>query len=237
MYDILIIGSGLSSMSFLSGLSIKSRKVALISPYNLKFKKNDLEKTISKYIKKNLPPRFNEKKNISNILNYFVKNKLLKITKKEIIKISNSIGSDVILGIYSKNLILKSNNQIKTYSINKPLYTLIVKPRFGCSTKSIYSKVKKFSKPRFNASSITMFSINFLKKMKNDLELIALRKYPKLNSLKKFLEKLSNIEFVRMTGSGSAIIAYFSTHKKCKEAEKKVKKQFRNYWCKISKTI
>ena len=76
MYDILIIGSGLSSMSFLSGLSIKSRKVALISPYNLKFKKNDLEKTISKYIKKNLPPRFNEKKNISNILNYFVKNKI-----------------------------------------------------------------------------------------------------------------------------------------------------------------
>ena len=62
MYDILIIGSGLSSMSFLSGLSIKSRKVALISPYKLKFKNKYLEKTISKYIKNNLPPRFNEKK-------------------------------------------------------------------------------------------------------------------------------------------------------------------------------
>ena len=228
-------------ISFIGKFSknIKSRNTVSRLLENID-KKNLLKDKYQIIIKKNIPSESGlggGSMNAANILNYFVKNKLLKITKKEIIKISNSIGSDVILGIYSKNLILKSNNQIKTYSTNKPLYTLIVKPKFGCSTKSIYSKVKKFSKPKFNASSITMFGINFLKKMKNDLELIALRKYPKLNNLKKFLEKLSNIEFVRMTGSGSAIIAYFSTHKKCKEAEKKVKKQFRNYWCKISKTI
>jgi len=57
------------------------------------------------------------------------------------------------------------------------------------------------------------------------------------NILKKYLKNLTNIEFVRMTGSGSAIIAYFNSVGKCKEAEKKVKKQFRNYWCKTSKTI
>ena len=51
------------------------------------------------------------------------------------------------------------------------------------------------------------------------------------------LERLSKFEFIRMTGSGSAIIAYFNSAKKSKEAEKKVKKQFRNYWCKTSKTI
>ena len=79
--------------------------------------------------------------------------------------------------------------------------------------------------------------MEFLKKMKNDLEIVALNKYPKLNTLKNFLEKLSKVEFVRMTGSGSAIIAYFNSDKKCKEAEKKVKKQFRNYWCKTAKTI
>ena len=82
-----------------------------------------------------------------------------------------------------------------------------------------------------------MFSSEVLKKLNNDLELIALKKYPKLKDLKNFLEELSNVEFVRMTGSGSAIIAYFYSDKKCKEAEKKVKKQFRNYWCKTSKTI
>ena len=82
-----------------------------------------------------------------------------------------------------------------------------------------------------------MFNLNFLKKMNNDLEFIVLNKYPKLKYLKKFLEKLLKVEFVRMTGSGSAIIAYFKSDKMCKEAEKKVKKQFKNYWCKTAKTI
>ena len=56
-----------------------------------------------------------------------------------------------------------------------------------------------------------MFSLDSLKKMKNDLEFIALNNYYKLNVIKNFLEKLANIEFVRMTVVlGSAIIAYFN---------------------------
>ncbi len=203
-------------------------------------KKKLLKDKFQILVKKNIPLEAGlggGSMNAASILNFLIKKKLIKIKKKEIIEISNSIGSDVILGIYSKNLILRSNNLIKIFPIKKKIYTLIVKPNFGCSTKEIYSKVKSFSKPRFNITSKHMFSIKFLKKMKNDLESIALNKYPKLVTLKKFLEKLSKIEFVRMTGSGSAIIAYFSSNKKCKEAEKKVKKQFRNYWCKTSKTI
>ena len=79
--------------------------------------------------------------------------------------------------------------------------------------------------------------MKFIKKRKNDLEKIAFQKYSKLKSLKLFLDKLSNTELVRMTGSGSAIIVYFNSAEKCKEAEKKVKKKFKNYWCKTSKTI
>ena len=175
--------------------------------------------------------------NAATILNYLIKKKLIRVSNKEIINIANLIGSDVILGIYSKNLILRSNNLIKTFSIKKKIFILIVKPNFGCSTKKIYSKVKEYTKERFYHSSKNMFSLDFLKNMKNDLEFIVLNKYSKLDTLKNFLEKLSNVKFVRMTGSGSAIIAYFNSYKKCKEAEKKVKKQFRNYWCKTSKTI
>ena len=191
-------------------------------------------------IKKNIPSEAGlggGSMNAANILNFLIKRKLIKIKKKKMIEISNLIGSDVVLGIYSKNLILRSNNSIKTFPIRKKIYTLIVKPNFGCSTKKIYSQVSKFTKIRFNASSKHMFSMEFLKKMKNDLEIVTLNKYPKLNNLKNFLEKLSKVEFVRMTGSGSAIIAYFNSDKKCKEAEKKVKKQFKNYWCKTAKTI
>ena len=175
--------------------------------------------------------------NAASVLDYFIKKKIIFISNKELINIANIIGSDVILGIYSKDLILRSNNSIKTFSNKKKISVLVVKPNFGCSTKKIYSQVKKFSKSQLDRPSKYMFNLNFLKKKKNDLEPIAMKKYSKLNILKKFLEKLSGVEFARMTGSGSAVIAYFNSDKKCKDAEKKVKKQFKNYWCKISKTI
>ena len=191
-------------------------------------------------IKKNIPSKAGlggGSMNAAAILRFLIKKKLIKISKDEIYKICSLIGSDVILGIHSNNLILKSNKTIIDYSIKKKIYILLVKPIFGCSTKEIYSKVTKFRKAKFNQPTKSMFNLDFLKNMNNDLELIALNKYPKLNNLKKFLEKLSKVEFVRMTGSGSAIVAYFKSYKMCKEAEKKVKKQFKNYWCKTAKTI
>ena len=191
-------------------------------------------------IKKNIPLEAGlggGSMNAAVILKFLVKKKLINISKEKLYRICSSVGSDVILGMHSNNLILKSNNTIKEFLIKKNIFTLVVKPSFGCSTKKIYSRVKKFRKAKFNKPLKSMFDLGFLKKMNNDLELIALNKYPKLNTLKKFLDKLSKVEFVRMTGSGSAIIAYFKSHKMCKEAEKKVKNKFRNYWCKTAKTI
>ena len=82
-----------------------------------------------------------------------------------------------------------------------------------------------------------MFNLDYLKKMSNSLEPIALSKYPKLITIKLFLESLSKLVFVRMTGSGSALIAYFQSKKRCDEAKKKFKKKYKNYWCIVSKTI
>ena len=191
-------------------------------------------------IKKNIPLEAGlggGSMNAATILKFLVKKKLINISEEKLYRICSSVGSDVILGMHSNNLILKSNNTIKEFLIKKNIFTLVVKPSFGCSTKKIYSRVKKFRKAKFNKPVKNMFDLGFLKKMNNDLELIALNKYPKLNTLKKFLDKLSKVEFVRMTGSGSAIIAYFKSYKMCKEAEKKVKNKFRNYWCKTAKTI
>jgi 4-diphosphocytidyl-2-C-methyl-D-erythritol kinase len=190
-------------------------------------------------IKKNIPSEAGlggGSMNAASVLNFFIKKKLLK-RKKEILKIANAIGSDVVLGLYKKNLVLKSNNEIKVIPSKKKFNILLVKPSFGCSTKKIYSKVKKFYKPEFNTKIDNLMRSDFLREKKNDLEPIAIESYPRLKSLKNFLAKLPNAKFVRMTGSGSTMIAYFNSLERCKEAAKKVKKQFRNYWCKTSKTI
>tara|TARA_B100001057_G_scaffold280276_1_gene280717 strand:- start:3122 stop:3964 length:843 start_codon:yes stop_codon:yes gene_type:complete len=203
-------------------------------------KKKLLKNKYQIIIKKNIPSMAGlggGSMNAASILNFFIKKKIVKLKKKDVIEISNSIGSDVKLGLYSKNLILKPNNSIKTLPFKMKFYTLITKPNFGCSTKKIYSKLKKYNKFKFNSISENTLNFKSFKNMKNDLETVALSEYPKLRILKNFLQDLSNIEFVRMTGSGSAIIAYFSSFSKCREAEKKVKKKFGNYWCKTSKTI
>ena len=82
-----------------------------------------------------------------------------------------------------------------------------------------------------------MIKFDYLKNLNNSLEPIAFSKFPKLKSIKYYLEKSSNKGFVRMTGSGSALVAYFKSKKICNNVKKKFKKKYKNYWCIVAKTI
>ncbi len=175
--------------------------------------------------------------NAASILKYFIQKKIINIKTKEIIKISKLIGSDVILGLNQKSQILNSRNKIKYFSNVKKIYPLIVKPNFGCSTKDIYSKLRKFDIAKFSNGNKKMFDINFLKNMKNTLETSAFSKYPRLKNIKSYLENSLDPVFVRMTGSGSALVAYFKTKKRCERAKKMFIKKYKNIWCIASKTI
>ena len=175
--------------------------------------------------------------NAASLINFFINQKILKIKKNQLIKLTSQIGSDVILGIKPSNTILSQNGDIKKYNKNIKLHTLVVKPDFGCSTKYIYSKVISFSKPQFNLPKSKMFKIKYLKTMNNDLEKIAFKKYPKLKKIKLFLSNTPNNMFVRMSGSGSSIVAYFDSKRSCGNAYSQFKRKFSSHWCIASKTI
>jgi 4-diphosphocytidyl-2-C-methyl-D-erythritol kinase len=175
--------------------------------------------------------------NASSLLKFFIDKKVIKIKENELLKLTSQIGSDVILGTKPNNLVLSHTGKIKRFYKKKILHTLIVKPNFGCSTKYIFSKVKKFSKPKFNTPKQSMFRVQYLKKLKNDLEQIAFNKHPKLENIKSFLATIPNTEFARMSGSGSSIVAYYQSKRSCEIAYKHFKRKFNNHWCIISKTI
>ncbi len=175
--------------------------------------------------------------NAANILRFFFIKQIIKTSKKELLKISKLISSDVILGLNSTNTVLSINSKLTYFRKFQKFYILIVKPEFGCSTKEMYAKVKKFNKPLLNKPNKNMFKLDYLKKMSNSLEPIALAKYNKLKTIKLFLEKVSSPAFVRMTGSGSAMVAYFQSKNSCDFAKKKFNKKYKNYWCIVSKTI
>jgi len=190
-------------------------------------------------IKKNIPSKAGlggGSMNASTLLNYFLKKNNNKLSENQILKIANKIGSDVILGLKKKNSILLGNGKLKRSNVKIKLHTLIIKPNFGCSTKIIYSKIKQYSKPILKNNS-KIFNINNLINLNNDLEVVAFKEYPNLKRIKKTMQKLSKVTFVRMTGSGSCIAAFFNSKKASLNAAKVLKKKYKNYWCILSKTI
>ena len=175
--------------------------------------------------------------NAASILNFLNKKKVIKISKKKILKVCSEIGSDVILGIEPSSSVLLSNNKIKKF-LNCPILNmLLIKPNFGCATKKIYSNVTNFTKPKFNNPKKNMFGYKFLKNQRNALEDVAFSKYPQLKKIKLFLEKTNNPEFVRMTGSGSTVVAFYRSVKDCNLAKVEFKRKFKNCWLNVSKTI
>ena len=175
--------------------------------------------------------------NAASILKYFIKKKIIKLNSNQILEIAEYVGSDVVLGLDSTNTILTSKKKIKRFRNCKKLFTLIVKPSFGCSTKEIYSYVRKFDKAKFYNPQKKMFNLDYLKKTNNSLENIATKKYPILIKIKSYLKNLEKPIFVRMSGSGSAFIAYYASKSQCDIAQKQFIKHHKKYWCISSKTI
>ncbi|MDC0455249.1 4-(cytidine 5'-diphospho)-2-C-methyl-D-erythritol kinase [Candidatus Pelagibacter sp.] len=191
-------------------------------------------------IKKNIPQEAGlggGSMNAATILNFLIKKNFIKISQKKILQITNLIGSDVILGINPLSTILSSNGAVKRFLKTSSFYTLLVRPNFGCSTKKIYSRVKKFSTPVLNNPNKNMLNLRLLLKYENALEKIVFTKFKKLEKLKLFLEKLNQPLFVRMTGSGSVLVAYYHRKRDCELAKVRFKRKFGNYWCNTSKTI
>ena len=80
--------------------------------------------------------------NAVRVINYLTKN---KIDKKFLNKIYNELGSDLRLFYHNRGF-LKNLKTIKKINKSYNLYFLLAYPSIKCSTKEVYSKVKKYTK-------------------------------------------------------------------------------------------
>ena len=251
LIESLVCFVNLSDKIYINKSKSKYHKVKFIGKFSKKItKKNTITKLLSlldkdnvlknKYkilVKKEIPLQSGMgggSMNAANILKYFYKKKLINLKKLK--KYSHKIGSDVILGLNSKPKILYRDGSIKEVTDIKKYHILIVKPAFGCSTKKIYSSNKTFSKSEFNISKGKIVK-NVILNGKNDLEKSAFNLYPALKKIKNLLDQNEKANFVRMTGSGSAIIMYFNSNKFAKNALKIYKRKLNNCLCIITKII
>ncbi len=251
LIESLICFVNLSDKIYINKHNLKYHKVKFIGKFSKNIsKKNTVTKLLSlldkdnalknKYkilIKKEIPLKSGMgggSMNAANLLNYFYKKKLINLNKLK--KYSLKIGSDVILGLNSKPKILFKDGSIKEVKNIKKYHILIVKPNFGCSTKKIYSSNKTFSKSEFKKIK-TKIDKNIILNGKNDLEKSAFNLYPALKRIKNLLNQNKQAKFVRMTGSGSAIIMYFNSNKFAKNALKIYKRKLNKCFFIITKII
>ena len=191
-------------------------------------------------IKKNIPQEAGlggGSMNAASLINYFEKKNKINLTLKERYDLCSKIGSDVILGIDQKNLIISYKKKTTKIKKNLKMFTLMVKPNFGCSTKSIFNRVRHYSKPQLSKIRSKNIDFNLMSKLKNDLEIISTKKYPRLQKLRDYFLNIDKNSYVRMTGSGSTIVGYFKSKKAALNAKKLLRKNYKNYWCNLSKTI
>ncbi len=85
--------------------------------------------------------------NAASVLKYFIKKKYINYNQAK--KLAKKIDSDTILGINNNLKILYSDNSIKELKKKIRFFVVLLKPKFGCSTKKIYSKNKIFSKKQY----------------------------------------------------------------------------------------
>ena len=174
--------------------------------------------------------------NAAFILKHLIKSKIKENLSD---KIESLIGSDFKL-FFKKNGFLKDLSTIIKIKKSQIFYLVLVQPKVKCSTKEIYSKVKKFSKKKKFDQNLTKSKGRFLKYLvnsRNDLQSIVENKYPIIKKLLIDIKNEKGCCFSRMSGSGSVCYGLFKDEIFAKKALKKLRYKYPRFWFSFAKTV
>ena len=174
--------------------------------------------------------------NAACLIEYFTKK---KFNKNLLTILDKKIGSDLKLFFFKQGLLQNLttvNNLKKKYR----LFFLLIYPNLKSSTKSVYSKVRRYSKK----SKYSLKKINSKKKFikllvnsNNDLQSIVENKYLTIRKLLTEIKQKKGCYFSRMTGSGSVCYGVFTSEKTAKAALSRIKTKYPKFWLSVAKTI
>ena len=173
--------------------------------------------------------------NAASILKVLLKG---KVSKSLLDKAETIIGTDLRLFFYKQGFLnnLKTINHIQ----KKKLFFILTKPNIRCSTREIYSKVRKYSKKQQlaqNKINTKNKFISILSQENNDLQSIVEKKYPLIKKLLLAIRNENGCCFSRMTGSGSVCYGLFKDQITAKKALNKLKIKFPKFWFSFAKTV
>jgi 4-diphosphocytidyl-2-C-methyl-D-erythritol kinase len=174
--------------------------------------------------------------NAAFVLKFLLKG---RITKNILGKFEKLIGSDLRLFFYKQGF-LENLKTIKILKKKQKLIFLLIRPNINCSTREIYSKVKRYSKKTkysFNKINTKKNFISYISTKKNELQSIVEKKYPKIKTLLTDISIEKGCYFSRMSGSGSVCYGLFNSESNAKKAFTKIKTRYPKFWLSIAKTV
>ena len=202
-------------------------------------KKNIINNYYSVLIKKNIPIFAGLGGGTGNavcLIKYFCKETI----NKDLLSIFNKkIGSDLNLFFHNRGF-LKNNKVINKINKNYSLSFLLMYPNIKCSTKKVYSKVRKYSSKSkfiFKKTNSKKKFIEFLTNGNNDLQSIVENKYPIIKKLLVEIKEKKGCYYSRMSGSGSICYGVFTSEKTAKRALMTLKSKYPKFWFSVTKTI
>ena len=118
------------------------------------------------------------------------------------------------------------------------LWVVLVNPDIFVSTGSIFEEVtEKYNRPLesfIDLSSTDQF-IDYLKRQRNDLQTIAIKKHPEINKVLATIEETEDVLLSRMSGSGSTCFGLYRNQDIAKKAVSYISKKSDKWWIKFSK--
>ena len=118
------------------------------------------------------------------------------------------------------------------------LWVVLVNPDIFVSTGSIFKKVtEKYNQPLesfIDLSSADQF-IDYLKRQRNDLQIIAIKKHPEIKKVLNTIEETEGVLLSRMSGSGSTCFGLYKSEEIAKKAVSYINKKSNKWWIKFSK--
>ena len=174
--------------------------------------------------------------NAASILKYLFEKRLNRALLNQV---ESRIGSDFKLFFFKQGFLnnLKTINNLKK---KHKLFFVLIQPNVTCSTKEIYSRVKRYSrKQSFRLNQILAKSkfTSYLSKSSNDLQSIVEKKYPIIKELLINIKNEKGCYFSRLTGSGSVCYGMFNSQTNAKKALNNLKIKYPKFWSSLAKTV
>ena len=118
------------------------------------------------------------------------------------------------------------------------LWIVLVNPRIFVATGSIFEEVtEKHNEPLepFTKLRKTDQFVEYLKRQRNDLQSIAVNKWPEIKEVLNTIEKTQDVLLSRMSGSGSTCFGLYRTEDIAKRAVIYLNQKSNKWWVKFSK--